>query len=170
MDVSPGPIWNFSSVTGLPCFGISVWGTQGLYKGLGALGLKGLETSYYSTPTEQREPHIQRRQWPVVREGSWGVSEEICFSVPIFRKTFFITTADKCILLMHSVQCVTVNVAVRLFQLLPSAQCCQFQHSTSCCTVQIHIHSAHLVLFSYTAWISRRIRQIPDSNYYFRHI
>ena len=46
-----------------------------------------------------------------------------------------------------------MNVAVRLFQLLPSAECCQFQHSSSWCTVQIHIQSAQLVLFRYTAGI-----------------
>ena len=77
----------------------------------------------------------------------------------------FINTADKCIVLLHSVQCVTVNVAVRLFQLLPSAECCQFQHSTSCCTVQIHIQSADLVLFRYIAGIFRHISEIPNSDY-----
>ena len=41
-----------------------------------------------------------------------------------FVKYFFIITVDKCIVLLHSVWCVTVNVAVRLFQLLPSAECC----------------------------------------------
>ena len=43
---------------------------------------------------------------------------KICFSVQIFINTFFINTADKCIVLLHSVYCVTVNVAVRLFRVL----------------------------------------------------
>ena len=43
-----GAILNFCEGAGLPCLGISLWGTKGLFKGLGALGPKGLEPSYYS--------------------------------------------------------------------------------------------------------------------------
>jgi hypothetical protein len=68
--------------------------------------------------------------------------------VQIFRN--FVNSAGSCIVLLHSVYCVTVNVAVSLFQLLKSAECCQFHHSTSCCTVQIHVQSAHSVRFKYT--------------------
>jgi len=44
--VSLGTIWNFSKGTELPWFGFRVWGTQGLYKGLGAVGLKWFEPKY----------------------------------------------------------------------------------------------------------------------------
>ena len=89
----------------------------------------------------------------ICRKGNTWRFWKICFFPANFQKSFFINTADKCIVLLHSVQCVTVTVAVRLFQLLPSAECCQFQHNISCCTVQIHIQSADLVLFRYTKGI-----------------
>ena len=40
--------WNFSKGTGLPWFGIRLWGITGPTKGLGALGPKGLEPCHYS--------------------------------------------------------------------------------------------------------------------------
>ena len=40
-------VQNFSKVRGLPLLGIRVWGTTGLSKGPGAMGMKGLEMNHY---------------------------------------------------------------------------------------------------------------------------
>jgi len=66
------------------------------------MGLKGLEPNHFYTLTPLREPIMERRRWPVV----WGRVGE-CWGklscVQIFRNIFFINTAGKCIVLLHSV-------------------------------------------------------------------
>jgi len=74
-SLSLGAIWNCyeGSGPGLPWLGIRVWGTQGVFEGLGASRPKGLEPTHYSVPfwdvntVESYPPTFRKHHFPSQR-------------------------------------------------------------------------------------------------------